>query len=225
MRKEGRLRAGIGPSVVLAAALASGSAGAESVDPGARLPARELRELVPRSVQVSISLERAWTSVSFNVRPQQLGLADWSAWDSDGSGGIEAKETIALLEHVRDRESAALCLAVAGRLIRTAELPIRHDGLFLPLGDPLRFRAEGSQPLSLGPGRHAFLLYDLPAAPDGFTPIRLSVAAPLRVESFAGAIAETRGERRLEAAVTRGTPAVWGEIEVPGSSATSTGNP
>tara|TARA_Y100001968_G_scaffold65378_1_gene56152 strand:+ start:438 stop:1028 length:591 start_codon:yes stop_codon:yes gene_type:complete len=187
---------------------------ARAAPPTASAP---IHQLVPRQVQVAVAADHIWASVRVELRPADLGLTDWFRWDRDQSAALEPAELAALGLHLRGLETEYLAVMVDGVAVPLVAARVRFAGspvAALSLTDSVSFRFETRLELALESGAHRVVLYDRPAAADGIVPIRLSLARGLRLANFQGARAERRSQRRLEAVVSRASPAVWGELVV-----------
>ena len=180
---------------------------------------RELTEsihhMVPRQVQVAVAVDHVWASVRLEVRPADLGLPSWKRWDPDGSGVLTVDERGPLAEHLRARETEFLSLMVDGLAVRVSDGRSRFEGppsAPLSLDAVVTIRVEARANMLMEPGEHRFVLYDLPSGADGIVPIRFSLAHGLTLSSVEGARSEKKSERRLEAVVSRASPAVWGSF-------------
>ena len=101
----------------------------------------------------------------------------------------------------------------AGLAVRVSDARSRFEGppaAPLSLDAAVTIRVETRANILMEPGEHRFVLYDLPSAADGIVPIRFSLARGLTLGSVMGARSEKKSERRLEAVVSRASPAVWG---------------
>lgn len=178
--------------------------------------ATSIHEMVPRQVQVAVGLDHVWASLRLRLQPADLGLDSWRRWDRDGDGALSAAEKQALGAELRDRETEFLSLAVDGQALRLSDANFRweaQDSAPHPLGAAVVLRVEARQELRVDVGLHRYVLYDKPAAADGIVPIRFSLARGLVLGEVAGARAEKRSPRRLEAVVSTLNPAVWGTFE------------
>ena len=174
-----------------------------------------IHQIVPRQVQVSVAEDHVWASVRVDIRPVDLGLKSWRRWDLDGDAVLTSSERQALAEHLRSRETEFLSLMVDGLAVPMAEARWRFEGAAatsLGIDVPATLRLETRLNLPMAPGEHRFVLYDRPAKADGIVPIRFSLARGLTLASVSGARAEKMSDRRLEAVVSRASPAVWGSF-------------
>ncbi len=172
-----------------------------------------VQDLVPRSYQVSVGRDHVFASVRFQVRPVDVGEADWSKWDRNGDGSLDDPEARVLGAQLRDRELEYVCIAIDGEVLplgRMAASRVEPVEAPIPLDATIRFRVEGRSNLVLEAGEHRFVLYDRPRTEDGVVPMRLSLVTAMELVSAVGARAETRGNRRLEAVVSRAVPGIWG---------------
>lgn len=174
-----------------------------------------IHEIVPRQVQVAVGADHVWASVRVALSPKDLGLSSWTRWDGDGDGELSADERSPLGAHLRSRETEYLSLMVDGVAVPVAQAKWRFEASpssNLSVDEPATLRIETRTNLPMTPGEHRFVLYDLPAEIDGIVPIRFSLANGLALGSVNGARAEKRSPRRLEAVVSRASPAVWGSF-------------
>ncbi len=174
-----------------------------------------IHQIVPRQVQVAVAEDHVWASVRVSIRPHDLGLPSWRRWDVDGNGVLVKEERVPFAEYLRDRETEYLSLMVDGLAVPVSEARWRFEGAdsaSLPIEAAATLRFEIRTNMEMGPGEHRFVLYDLPVALDGIVPIRFSLSRGLHLGAVQGARAEKRSERRLEAVVSRASPAVWGSF-------------
>jgi hypothetical protein len=174
-----------------------------------------IHEIVPRQVQVAVAVDHVWASVRLSLRPADLGLSSWVRWDADGDGELSASERSPLALHLRARETEFLALMVDGVAVPMTQAKWRFEAspsASLALDEPATLRIETRENLRMTAGEHRFVLYDRPAEADGIVPIRFSLANGLTLGPVTGARAEKRSPRRLEAVVSRGSPAVWGSF-------------
>jgi len=178
--------------------------------------ATSIDKMVPRQVQVAVGLDHVWASLRLSLRPADLGLESWQRWDRDGDGALSAAEKQALGAELRDRETEFLSLAVDGQAVRLVDASFRWEAEAAgphPLDAAVLLRVEARQALKLEVGLHRYVLYDKPALAEGIVPIRFSLARGLLLGEVAGARAERRSPRRLEAVVSNRSPGVWGTFE------------
>jgi len=173
----------------------------------------DVRETVPRAVIVSAGSDHVFATFRSLVRPQDVGVETWGAWDRDGDGAISEAEAKALLGELRGRELEFLCLAVDGEVVPLARMPATTDAP-ITIDGAVSLLVQGRGPAELAPGEHTFVLYDRPRSDDGIVPIRFNVTAGMEITGAQGSRAELKGPRRLEAVVTRFAPAVWGTFVV-----------
>lgn len=184
---------------------------------GAAEPGEDGRvhEFVPRNVRVSVTEDRLWVSARTEVAPADLGEASWAAWDRDSDGRLSGPEAGALESRIRADEFGHLCVAVD-----EVVLPVLRMGMTreepqadpIPLDARIVLRIEGQTTLDLGMGEHGWTLYDRPRGLAGVVPFRLALGPGLALVSSAGARAEVKGPRRVDAVVSRFAPAAWGKL-------------
>jgi len=87
---------------------------------GGPIDVGSVHDAVPRSYQVSVGRDHVFASARVQVRPADLGEADWSDWDRNGDGTLDDPVARVLGSQLRDRELEYLCIAI--------------DGVVLPLG-------------------------------------------------------------------------------------------
>jgi len=174
-----------------------------------------IHQMVPRQVQVAIASDHVWASVRLDVRPADLGLSSWQRWDLDGSGALGPSEQGSLAKHLCALQTEFLSLMVDGLAVPLSDARLRFDG---PPSAPLALeasatlRVEVRADMLMEPGEHRFVFYDLPSDADGIVPIRFTLARGLTLGRVMGARSEKKSERRLEAVVSRASPAVWGSF-------------
>ena len=170
--------------------------------------------LVPRRIKLSVAAERSWVSVDARVRPEDVGAADWSAWDRDGSGAIELKERPPLLADLERLEVAHLSISIDGQVLPVSRLNTKIDldhEAVIPLDARLTLRLSTQWLQPLAAGEHRIVLYDQPRSPDGVVPFRLSFGRGLKFVDGAGARGDVRANRsRVEVATTKLAPIFWG---------------
>jgi hypothetical protein len=174
-----------------------------------------IHQMIPRQVQVAVAADHVWVSVRLELRPADLGLPSWQRWDVDGSGALTVTEQGPLAKHLRARETEFLSLMVDGIAVSLSDARWRFEGppsAPLALDTAATIRVETRANMLVEPGEHRFVLYDLPSRADGIVPIRFSLARGLTLGRVSGARSEKRSERRLEAVVSRASPAVWGSF-------------
>lgn len=187
---------------------------AAAVDAGTR---ERLDDLVPRQLQVSVGRDYVWASVRVRVGPDDLGWADWSGFDRDGSGILERAERKSLVLHLRGVETEYVAVQVDGVPLRFPTFRFRWVGESdedLALDARIELRFEGRQKLALQPGRHRFVLSDRPRKLDDVVPVRMSLVRGMRFRDARGGPRHELSERRLDTALTAFTPLLWGEFDV-----------
>lgn len=175
----------------------------------------QLDEIVPKRIQVSVAAERIFVATHLHIRPSDLGEVSWSPWDSDKSGKLNEPEIQALIQHVRRANLPSQRLAIGGHLVDWAALPASRSaapGVPLGLSDPLRLRVSGDVPRKKTLAPEAFVIYAPPRVAGGIVPLRITLGEGARFIGVAGARAELRGPRRIEAVLSRLTPALWGGV-------------
>lgn len=176
---------------------------------------RDVRELAPKTLQVSVGSDHIFGALQVQVAPADLGESSWARWDVDSSGGLSTAELQPLLEVARSGAVAALCIAIGGTQLDFGAWPVRRAGPVgtdLGVDESLLLTVSGRAELALPPGEHAFLLYDVPRTAAGIVPVRLRFVVGTEVVAAAGARSELRGRGRLEAVLSRATPALWGTL-------------
>jgi len=184
--------------------------------PSAGLGVEAVNALVPRRIKLSVAAERSWISVDARVLPADVGAADWSAWDRDGSGAIEAAERSALTTDLKRRSLAHLSVSVDGVMLPVTRMTLKVVDMpaALALDARLVFKIETQWRQPLAAGVHRLTIYDQPHSPDGVVPFRLSFGRGLRFTGGGGARAEIRGGgQRVEVVTTKQAPIFWGTFE------------
>ncbi len=184
--------------------------------PSAGLGVEAVNALVPRRIKLSVAAERSWISVDARVLPADIGAADWSAWDRDGSGAIEAAELSALTVDLKRLELSHLSVSVDGVMLPVTRMTLRTVELppVLPLDARIVLKIETQWVQPLAAGTHRLTIYDQPHGDDGVVPFRLSFGRGLRFANGGGARAEIRGGgQRVEVVTTKQAPIFWGTFE------------
>ena len=179
------------------------------------LAAEDVREHVPRTVQVSVGKDHIFGALQVRIEPADLGEKSWARWDRNKSKSLEQSEVRNLIEEARDRNVAILCVSIGGVLIDFSRMAVKLDephGRSVSLREAVVFSASGRTEAVLPPGDHFFLLYSLPASVDGIVPVRLRMVAGVDVIRAEGARVELRQTGRLEGVLSRATPALWGQL-------------
>ena len=184
---------------------------------------KELEEIVPFNVMVSVGPEALFAAVRVQIEPSQLGLASWSNWDEDGDGKLVRKEQEQAAIAVRDRVVPSLRVVLAGRLVPLDSAPVQVLGpkeQLLGVRDRLRLNIAtksrgGLKFLGISASKGlSFLVYAVPLQPDGIVPLRLSLPKNMRLIEATGTRAELQSPQRLEAVTSRATPALWGRFQL-----------
>ncbi len=197
-------------SILLAALTLLAPSAASAAGPGVAA----VNTLVPRRIKLSVAADRSWISVDARLLPADLGSTDWSAWDRDGSGVIEAAEVGSLQADLKRLELAHLSVAVDGVVLPITRMTVKIEGAQdapLALDQPLvlTLQTQWRQDLAVGP--HRITVYDQPRSPDGVVPFRLSFGRGLQFVDGGGARGEIRGGgQRVEVAATKAAPIFWG---------------
>ena len=177
---------------------------------------KQLDDIVPKRLKVSLGTDHIFVVTQIHVRPSDLGEDSWSSWDRDASGDLTEPEVQALIQQVRRANLPSQRLAIGGYLLDWAALPatwVAVPGVPLGLNDLLRLRVTGDVPRKKSlQAREVFVVYAPPRAADGIVPLRINLGDGLRFVGVAGARAEQRGPRRIEAVLSRHTPALWGGV-------------
>ncbi len=166
-----------------------------------------------REIRVSVVAVPVFVPLQAQAAPEDLEREDWSDFDRDGDGALDAGERVPLLELLRRKETDYTAISVGEQPVALA----RFDVTALNASDAssldatLSFRLQGRLELP-STGDLPFTLYDRPRKWTGAVPVRLSVARGLRVEGVQGARHEQRSPQRLDAVLTNPTPAVFGWI-------------
>jgi hypothetical protein len=179
----------------------------------AELGVDAVNALVPRRIKLSVAAERSWISVDARILPADIGATDWSAWDRDGSGAIEAAESSALTADLKRLELAHLSVSVDGVMLPVTRMNLKMAEVPATLGLDarvvLKLETQWVQPLAVGV--HRLTIYDQPHGKDGVVPFRLSFGRGLRFDTGGGARAEIRGGgQRVEVVTTKQAPIFWG---------------
>ena len=181
---------------------------------GAKSP--KLEDIVPKRLQLSLASDHIFVATHLHVRPSDLGEPSWSSWDTDASGALSGSEVQALIGEVRRTNLPSQRLAIGRQLVDWAALPATRasaPGASLGLQEALNVRVSGKVARQTGSGRAHFVVYAPPRRANGIVPLRITVGAGTRLRDVAGARAEQRGPRRVEAVLSRFTPALWGRLE------------
>ncbi|MEE2828598.1 MAG: hypothetical protein VX498_05390 [Myxococcota bacterium] len=176
---------------------------------------KDVRDQVPRQVQLSVGTDHLFGVLQLRVRPADLGRSSWGELDSDGNGSLDDEEMAVLLEEIRARETASLCVAVGGGVLDFGGWPLRRTEPqtgAVPLDAAVALKVEGRVDLALAAGEHSFLFYDLPSSMDGIVPVSLRLTPGTALVGASGARAEARSPSRLEGVLTRFNPALWGTL-------------
>jgi hypothetical protein len=188
---------------------------APSVWAGPAQPKADIQDIVPKTIQLSLGADHIFAATQLRVTPGDLGETSWASWDKDSSGSLSLPEQGPLLEFVRRRTLASQRVAVGGVLVDWDLFPVQRSaaaGEPLGLTEAIELKVSGR--VSAGPwaGDLAFVVYAPPRGRDGIVPLRLSLAPDLSFVAAEGARAELRGSKRLEAVLTRASPALWGTL-------------
>jgi len=179
---------------------------------------QELAKMVPTRVQFSVASDQIFLAIQMHVVPQEMGADSWAEWDQDRNGSLDGQEVQALVSQVVAVAMPSHRVAVGGQLMDWRELSAEravHRESPLGLREPILVKVSGTKG-RLGSNEEAlFVVYAPPKKGDGIVPLRLSVGAGLQFRDVAGARAEQRGPRRIEAVLSRRSPALWGTVVGP----------
>jgi len=179
---------------------------------------QELAKMVPTRVQLSVASDQLFLAIQMHVVPQEMGADSWAKWDEDRSGSLDTQEVEALVSRVVEIAMPSHRVALGGQLMDWRELSAEraaHRQSPLGLREPILVKVSGTKG-RLEPNEEAiFVVYAPPKKVDGIVPLRLSVGAGLQFRDVAGARAEQRGPRRIEAVLSRRSPALWGTVVGP----------
>ncbi len=167
-----------------------------------------------RDIRVSVAEDHVFFQLRASAVPADLGRDEWSDFDRDGSGSIDAAERVPLLEALRRHETEYTAFSVGEQPLLAATFEVVGLGTAeaTALDERVTFRVQGRTELAPSADGWPFVFYDRPRAWQGAVPIRLSVARGLHVDGVLGARAELRGPQRLDAVVSNRAPAVWGRV-------------
>jgi len=203
----------------------SGESTPSKLGAGAEEPARStpdsarpqvgLEEIVPKRIQISVGADHIFGVTELHVWPKDLGETSWARWDSDGDRRISLSEQNQLLKYVAHRELLSLRVAAVGRRVDWGSFDVTRmavPGADLGLSEAVDIKISGRLALDSLDEERVFVVYALPRTPDGIVPLRISLARGMSFFGVAGARAEQRGPRRIEAVLSRSSPALWGVV-------------
>ena len=194
-----------------------------------KLEKRDLEELVPLNLLVSVGDGRFFGAARFQIVPGQLGLDSWARWDRDGDGVLNLEERTAAAGAVAARVLPSFRVALAGKLL---PLDKAKPSLLGPREQPLALNGRllmnvsartslSESPAEAQEAELPFLIYAVPLHTDGIVPLSIRLGSALQLLDADGTRTELLGPSRLEAVTTRATPALWGRLKGGGSSSSS----
>lgn len=182
---------------------------------------RDLEELVPLNLLVSVGDDRLFGAVRLQIVPAQLGLDSWARWDRDGDGALNRDERMAAAEAVTARVLPSFRVALAGKLLaldRAKPSLLGPKEQLLALDARLLMNVSAKTSLAQSPGavdeaELPFVIYAVPLHMDGIVPLSVRLGSGLQLVGADGTRTEILGPGRLEAVTTRATPALWGRLK------------
>jgi hypothetical protein len=175
----------------------------------------DLDDIVPKRIHISVAADHLFGVTELHVWPKDVGADSWARWDRDGDGKLSAPEQRSLFGHILQGNLPSQVVATSRRRVDWGSFAIRRmakDGAVLSLDQAVDLKISGRLPLARGDRQRAFVVYAPPRSPDGIVPLRISLAEGLTFSEVAGSRAEQRGPRRIEAVLSRASPALWGII-------------